>query len=169
MQLLLVNSLYYCEYNSPIGKIGITADNSGITELKFDYYPPLSICINSHIENCIYFLDNYFAAKSGDISSIKISDNIIGTDFEKRIWNQILHLPCGKIKTYFDIASELNISGGCQAVGKALGKNPILIIIPCHRIIGKSGKLTGFAAGLERKRELILLEKRIIGDPESLF
>lgn len=87
-----------------------------------------------------------------------------GTDFQHMVWNKVLTVPFGSTKSYLDIVQALGAVTACRAVGMANGKNPIPIIIPCHRIIGHNGKLTGYAGGMERKKWLLLHEQRWTGD-----
>lgn len=106
------------------------------------------------------WLDIYF---SGNIPDFLPPISLNGTDFQMRVWNKLLKIPYGKTVTYGSIAKELAAETGkakmsAQAVGNAVGKNPIAIIIPCHRVIGADGSLTGFAGGLEIKKTLLLLE-----------
>lgn len=83
-----------------------------------------------------------------------------GTDFQKRVWQELLKIPYGEIRSYKDIAIGIGNPKACRAVGGANNKNPILLLIPCHRVIGSNGSLTGYAAGLGLKSELLRLEKK---------
>ena len=85
-----------------------------------------------------------------------------GTAFQQQVWAALLEIPCGETRAYGEIAAAIGKPEAAQAVGMACNKNPILLLIPCHRIIGKGGKLTGYAAGLELKEQLLNLEKRSI-------
>jgi methylated-DNA-[protein]-cysteine S-methyltransferase len=91
-----------------------------------------------------------------------------GTDFQKRVWNALLEIPCGQTTSYGELATRLGDPGASRAVGLANGRNPIAIFIPCHRVIGADGSLTGFGGGLERKRFLLEMEGAI-RRVESLF
>lgn len=82
-----------------------------------------------------------------------------GTDFQKKVWNELLKIPYGETRTYKDIANFINVPKGYRAVGNALNNNPVLILVPCHRVIGSNGKLVGFAGGLELKAKLLELER----------
>lgn len=108
------------------------------------------------------WLDIYF---SGNIPGFLPPVALDGTDFQLRVWSKLLKIPYGKTVTYGELAKEIANEMGkakmsAQAVGNAVGKNPIAIIIPCHRVIGADGSLTGFAGGLEIKKELLMLEKQ---------
>ena len=80
---------------------------------------------------------------------------LIGTDFEVRVWEALLHIPMGKLATYSDIAGNIGAPKAARAVGAAVGKNPISFVVPCHRVVGKSGELTGYHWGLTRKRAML--------------
>ena len=82
-----------------------------------------------------------------------------GTDFQKKVWNALLEIPFGETRSYQDIANAVGSPKACRAVGMANHQNPIIIVIPCHRVIGKSGKLVGYGGGLSMKEKLLLLEK----------
>lgn len=81
-----------------------------------------------------------------------------GTIFQKRVWDALQQIPYGEVVTYGTVAQRMNCDSAVRAVGAAVGRNPLLILVPCHRVIGKNGDLTGFAAGVERKEQLLLLE-----------
>ncbi|MCU0966365.1 MAG: methylated-DNA--[protein]-cysteine S-methyltransferase [Burkholderiaceae bacterium] len=81
-----------------------------------------------------------------------------GTDFQQRVWQALLKIPMGRLSSYGDIARELGLPAAARAVGAAVGRNPIAIIVPCHRVVGSDGSLTGYAAGLPRKQALLLHE-----------
>ena len=102
------------------------------------------------------WLDDYFKGLNPDID-FKLKPD--GTDFRLKVWKILSDIPYGKTITYGDIASKFSDKMSAQAVGGAVGRNPISILIPCHRVVGADGRLTGYAAGLERKIELLKLEK----------
>ena len=107
-------------------------------------------------------LNDYFAGKR---KSFSVSLDFKGTEFQKKVWDALLTIPFGETRTYGQIAQQINHPKAVRAVGAANGKNPISIIAPCHRVIGSTGKLTGFAGGLEVKSYLLVLE----GKSETLF
>lgn len=150
---------YISTYSSPLGAMTIESDEKGLRRVFFsDKKPELYKAQTNDInERTIEFLDSYFK-NSKPMFDIPL--NLIGTEFEKRIWRMLLNIPYGETRTYKDIASKLSLRS-CQAVGHAIGKNPILIIIPCHRVIGSDGTLKGYSAGVERKRSLLELESAI--------
>ena len=106
------------------------------------------------------WLDSYFR---GENPGFEMPLSLEGTEFQKQVWNMLLNIPYGKTRTYGDIAREMAVLLGkekmsAQAVGQAVGRNPIGILIPCHRVIGADGSLGGYSAGLDRKRFLLDLE-----------
>lgn len=143
---------YITRYSSPVGELTIRSDGKAITGLWTDGcgevrddLPVLAATRN--------WLDCYFRGEQPDPKVLPLSP--AGTPFQKRIWEKLLEIPYGQTQCYGDIARAIGAPRACQAVGQAVGRNPIAIIIPCHRIIGKDGSLTGFAGGLTMKRQLL--------------
>ena len=101
-------------------------------------------------------LGAYFA---GDLASFDVKLELSGTEFQRRVWAALQTIPYGEIRSYGQIAAQIGAPGASRAVGLANGRNPIGIIVPCHRVIGASGSLTGYGGGLDRKRALLDLEK----------
>lgn len=142
-------------FKSPIGCILISADDDAIVGLDF-VDGKTTICrdesdilLLAHL-----WLEEYF---KGRIPGFTPALKLEGTEFRKKVWNYLLKIPYGRVVTYSHIAGELNSSA--RAVGGAVGSNPISLIVPCHRVIGADGSLTGFAWGLERKEYLLKLER----------
>ncbi|GMU95053.1 methylated-DNA--[protein]-cysteine S-methyltransferase [Ignavibacterium album] len=108
-------------------------------------------------------LEEYFLERRKEFS---IPLNPDGTEFQKKVWNELLKIPYGKTISYEQLAERIGNLKLIRAVGKANGANPIPVIIPCHRVVGKNGSLVGYSAGLELKRKLLLLEKSL---PLNLF
>ena len=100
-------------------------------------------------------LGEYFA---GERRGFELELDLIGTEWERRVWNALLSIPYGETRSYGEIASEVCTIRAARAVGMANGRNPVAVIVPCHRVIGASGALTGYGGGLERKRALLDLE-----------
>src|ERR1043165_1542929 len=147
-------------YSSPIGTIEITGDENGIATLYFtEDMPELPAKVPDILKETIYQLDEYF---NGIRKEFGLKLNPQGTAFRKRVWDQLLHIPFGKTTTYLDISEKLGDTNATRAVGNANGSNPISIIIPCHRVIGASGKLVGHGGGLWRKEWLLNHEKGVI-------
>lgn len=158
---------YITTYNSPLGIIILACNNENLTGLWFSgqkHFPDVSKAIKK--ETCIHkkvklWLDKYFKGTNPQINNIKLAPH--GTEFQQKIWEILTKIPYGKTTTYGDIAKQYSIKTGKKtsprAVGTAIGKNPISIIIPCHRVIGKNGSLTGYAGGIDRKTQLLKLEE----------
>ena len=107
------------------------------------------------------WLDRYFAGQKPDLKELPLKPQ--GTEFQKKVWKILCEIPYGNVITYGDIAKRLNpLSRSAQAVGGAVGHNPISIIIPCHRVVGANNSLTGYAAGIETKKKLLELEGVIL-------
>lgn len=102
-------------------------------------------------------LDAYFA---GELTTFDLELELAGTDFQRRVWSALRTIPYGETRSYGEIAGQIGAPGASRAVGLANGRNSIGIIVPCHRVIGASGSLTGYGGGLDRKRALLDLEKR---------
>ena len=144
----------YCEHPSPVGRLYLTADAGGLSGIwmhpeKTEDFPVLS--------EGKAWLDTYF---SGDPAQITFPLNPHGTAFQRQVWDILLTIPYGQATTYGAIAREMAIRMGkekmsAQAMGQAVGKNPIGILIPCHRVVGANGKLTGYAGGLDKKEWLL--------------
>ncbi len=111
---------------------------------------------NSFTDNIYSQLCEYF---SGKRKSFTIKYELSGTDFQKKVWNALCDIPYGQTRSYKDIAIAIGNGNACRAVGLANNKNPISILIPCHRVIGSSGKLVGYGGGLDMKEFLLTLEK----------
>ncbi len=159
---------YTSKYDSPLGEILLAADDEGLTGLWFDkekYYamnlaPEHEAKETKAIIATKKWLDVYFSGKEPDFMPPM---HMIGTDFQKEVWHILLTIPYGKTTTYGDIARRLAKKHGkatmsAQAVGGAVGHNEISVIIPCHRVVGKSGSLTGYAGGIDKKIYLLKLE-----------
>jgi len=150
--------MYIDYYQSPIGTIEIRASDLGISSLSFR---PVSQIVKSNhlIEKTIRQLKEYFNSKRTEFD---IPLDMPGTDFQKQVWHKLQAVPFGQTCSYLDIAESLNNSNAVRAVGAANGRNPVSIIVPCHRVIGSDGKLTGYAGGLDRKQWLLEHEKAAV-------
>lgn len=166
-----------CFYNSPIGTITITADNAGITavSLASPCKQPKQCCSDktymqndssasaskpAHaariLDEAISQLDEYF---SGSRKRFELPLSPKGTEFQKKVWSALCDIEYGQTATYGAIAATSGNPKASRAVGMANNRNPIMIIVPCHRVIGSDGSLTGYAGGLEVKQFLLDLEK----------
>jgi len=153
------------QYHSSIGVITLVSDEHSLTKLHFAKHleatepQDMSNEPKSQIfADTFRWLDLYFSGKNPDFTPFI---NPQGSLFQQKVWRELLTIPYGKTTTYGTIAKRLNCRSA-QAVGQAIHRNPIAIIIPCHRVIGVDGSLTGYASGLELKRELLKLENGLI-------
>ena len=156
------NNVAYFE--SPIGIIELKANETALTGLNFVEEKIFSETHTLILVNGIKQLNEYFIGKR-TIFDLPLHPE--GTDFQKKVWDQLLKIPFGATKSYLDIAHSMGNRKALRAVGNANGKNKISIIIPCHRVIGAHGALTGFGSGIRRKRWLLDHEKKFI--QASLF
>lgn len=160
---------YTHRYQSPLGDITLASDGEVLTGLWFDEqkYFLATLCKKHEekdlpiFEQADHWLDLYFSGKEPDFTP---SLSPKGTAFRKAVWDILLTIPYGQTLTYGEIAGKIAKQRGlaqmsAQAVGGAVGHNPISIIIPCHRVVGSNGSLTGYAGGIERKVHLLTLEK----------
>lgn len=137
-----------CTYDSPIGRLVLMAEGDCLLSLTVSAE---AACSGSPLQPFCSWLDRYFAGEGIDSLGLKLAPQ--GTPFQQRVWASARKIPYGNTTTYGALAAALGSSP--RAVGAALGRNPILLMIPCHRIISRSGALTGFAAGLPRKQWLL--------------
>ena len=155
--------MYYCYFESPLGKLLLTG-NKLLESLHFPIgktkvEPEKDWIYNEEIFlKAIDQLDAYF---KGELTKFDIELDIQGTDFQKKVWQELVKIPYGETLSHGELAKRIGNPKASRAVGMANGKNPISIIVPCHRVIGKNGSLTGFGGGLDAKKTLLDLEKRI--------
>ncbi len=149
---------YFDSISSPIGKIKIYASDTGITKIDFDDNILAEPNSNHHTERAKTQLSAYF---EGELTTFDIPlDFEEATQFQVAVWNELCKIPFGSTVSYQRIADKLNNPKAVRAVGLANGKNRIPIVVPCHRVIGSDGSLTGFAWGLDIKRKLLLHEQK---------
>ena len=140
-------------YKSEIGTIKIMGKEDGVTFVGFvDEEPTDNPEIHPYLKNCVEQIDEYFIGKRKEFS-IKL--HLQGTDFQKRVWDQLTKIPFGETASYKEIAVAMGNGRAVRAVGNANGSNNIIIIIPCHRIIGSDGTLVGYGSGLDKKQWLL--------------
>ncbi|MDO4443378.1 MAG: methylated-DNA--[protein]-cysteine S-methyltransferase [Slackia sp.] len=153
----------YFVYAMPPGRLSIAASDRGITRIAFGDVPLDMPCRPSAITNAAATqLQEYFAGKR---KTFDVPVDLQGTPFQLEVWNSLCTIPYGQTRTYADIAAQIDRPKAFRAVGMANNKNPVPIIVPCHRVIGAGGKLIGYAAGIKVKRYLLELEGM---DPEAL-
>ncbi|WP_339057280.1 methylated-DNA--[protein]-cysteine S-methyltransferase [Candidatus Regiella endosymbiont of Tuberolachnus salignus] len=138
--------------------IHLQATDIGLCTLAFVNEKKEPVKINRLISEAISALENYFAGQ-GKIFRLKL--DVIGTDFQKRVWSELKKIPFGETWSYKQLALAIGSANYCRAVGAANGKNPISIIVPCHRVIGSDQRLVGYAGGLKTKQWLLEHEKKI--------
>ena len=147
---------------SPLGLLTVLASDNGVHAIGYEGEQTeqaktnLPRAVNHPIINAATEqLTMYF---EGTLKVFDLPLNLRGTGFQKRVWELLLEIPFGETRTYGDLASTLGNAGASQAVGAANGKNPVAIVVPCHRVIGASGHLTGYAGGMDKKRFLLTHE-----------
>lgn len=152
-------------YKTPIGIAKIIGDENGICAVTvLDETIEIIEETPSCLKDCVQQLDEYF---KGNRTTFNLKLNPKGTDFQQKVWNELLQVPYGKTRTYLEQTKRLGDVKAIRAVASANGKNPLWIIIPCHRIIGSNGSLTGYAGGIWRKKWL--LEHENPSSQQSLF
>lgn len=145
-------------YESPVGWIEITACSKGIVSLRFAGPVPEPDSPQGVLKDCITQLGLYF---DGSLTAFNLPLAPEGTPFQLRVWHELLKIPYGQVITYRDLAVRLQGPTYTRIVGQANARNPVSILIPCHRVIGMNGALTGYAGGLWRKKFLLELEQKI--------
>ncbi|HEX4322765.1 MAG TPA: methylated-DNA--[protein]-cysteine S-methyltransferase [Acidobacteriaceae bacterium] len=161
-------SLAYKFMPSPVGKLKLIASDQGLVAVLWENDRPHRIRLSELVENPQHpilieterQLTEYFAGKRQDF---EVALDMRGTPFQRNVWEALLAIPFGETRSYGQLARQLGNPNATRAVGAANGRNPISIIVPCHRVIGSSGKLTGFAGGLETKAHLLDLENHDSG------
>ena len=144
--------------DSPFGKLLLEAQNNSLIGCRFLFPQDITVSdsANPLLRKTQKELEEYF---SGRRQNFDISLNPCGTPFQQKVWQALQKIPYGRTASYKDIAEAINNTKAYRAVGMANNKNPIVILIPCHRVIGSNGKLVGFAGGLDLKQKLLNLEQ----------
>lgn len=145
-------------YDSPIGRLKITAQDGAVSSLSFaapDDKTEPGAEKESVLREAALWLDGYFKGQSAALPPLGPK----GTEFQQRVWQELCKIPFGETRSYGQIAAAVGCASA-RAVGGAVGKNPLLIMIPCHRVIGADGSFTGFSAGMEHKIDLLNHEKQ---------
>jgi methylated-DNA-[protein]-cysteine S-methyltransferase len=147
--------------DSPIGPLLLSASNGALTGLQmqnqrhFRELPEGVVQDDAWFEDIVTQLDAYF---SGDLQEFDVALQLDGTEFQRRVWAQLQTIPYGETLSYGELAARVGNANASRAVGLANGKNPVSIIVPCHRVIGADGSLTGYGGGLDRKTWLLTHE-----------
>ena len=155
---------YYTYTEGPLGRMLFTADTQALTGVyfigqKYEAKPRPDWVEEDHIPVFTALRGQLARYFKGELSTFDLPLAPRGTPFQQRVWEALLQIECGATMTYGKLADSIGYSSSVRAVGAAVGRNPITLIIPCHRVIGADGSLTGYAGGLERKRALLLIEK----------
>jgi methylated-DNA-[protein]-cysteine S-methyltransferase len=148
---------------SPVGPLTLVASDAGLAAILWKNDSPRRVRLGKAEEdqtNSILLeterqLGEYFAGRR---KVFALNLDFPGTDFQRRVWTALLTIPHGQTRSYGEIARQIGRPAAARAVGAANGKNPISIVVPCHRVVGSTGKLTGFAGGLQAKSRLLALE-----------
>ena len=166
-------------YSSPLGMITLASDGEALTGLWFEGQKHFGRSLSEEHEEgsspvfteaCVW-LDRYFSGQDpGQVPVIRMR----GTEFQRQVWELLLEIPYGETTTYGALASKIAAESclgtmSARAVGSAVGRNPVSVMIPCHRVVGADGVLTGYAGGIERKKKLLILEGNQVKDLKIAF
>lgn len=159
---------YSAFYESEIGWIKVTATSEAITSIKFEeeLTPAMPVTGPAVLADCLLQLDEYF---KGQRKAFSLPLKPAGSRFQQIVWRQLAAIPYGQTVSYLDIARAIGNEQAVRAVGSANGQNKVAIVIPCHRVIGSNGQLTGYGGGLWRKAWLLQHEARFGGPQLALF
>jgi methylated-DNA-[protein]-cysteine S-methyltransferase len=156
-------------HETPLGIVRLGSDGKGLSLLQFEgqrherSYPAAEIAKDEHLKAAAKQLDEYFAGKR---TRFDLPLSMHGTAFQQKVWAALCKIGFGETRSYADIALSIGAPKAMRAVGAANGRNPVGIIVPCHRVIGANGALTGYAGGMGRKQALLAFEQ---GEGEELF
>jgi methylated-DNA-[protein]-cysteine S-methyltransferase len=155
--------IYYRYFDSPIGKILLTSDGDSLTGLYMETYEVDSMQFQQWTQDNNTFpfpqvIEQLTAYFEGKLKEFNLPISMLGTKFQKQVWQELTKIPYGKTISYKELAVRIGNAKAVRAVGLANGRNPISIIVPCHRVIGANGSLTGYGGGLPRKKTLLDLE-----------
>ena len=154
-------SLSTAYLQSPVGPIEISGDDDFVSKVLFvDEIKTDTEHLPKLIRDCRQQLEEYFAGTRTEFSLLLSQ---AGTDFQRRVWTELCHIPYGKTTSYLQLSKNLGDVKAIRAVGTANGRNNLAIIVPCHRVIGSNGTLVGYAGGLEKKKWLLDFESRMTG------
>ncbi len=150
--------MQYAVMNSPMGPLTLTSTEKGLASVHFGKSLPKGVTADETGKSeVVKQLSEYF---DGTRTQFDLALDVEGTAFQKSVWNQLLQIPYGETRSYGDIAKAIGKPAASRAVGMANHNNPIAIVIPCHRVVGQNGSLTGYAGGLHLKEQLLSIERR---------
>ena len=163
--------IHYRTVDSPIGALALAGRGRALTNLRMlnqTYEPDRSDWVRDDraFADAVDQLEAYFAGTRTDFD---VELNLVGSEFQRRVWHALLTIPYGETRSYGQVAEQIGAAGAARAVGLANGHNPIAIIVPCHRVIGANGSLTGYGGGLDRKRSLLEMEETVKSGNLTLF
>jgi len=163
--------IHFRTIDSPIGPLALAGPGPVLSYLRMlnqTYEPNRSGWVpdDRAFPNVVDQLEAYFA---GERSDFDFDLDLAGSEFQRRVWRALLTIPYGETRSYGQIAEQIGASGAARAVGLANGRNPIAIVVPCHRVVGASGSLTGYGGGLNRKRWLLDMERSRTSATPTLF
>lgn len=157
--------------DSPVGPLTLAGRNGRLMHLRMvdqTYEPSREgwTADATAFGDAVAQLNAYF---TGEVMEFDLELDLVGTEFQRRVWDALTTIPYGQTRTYGEIARQIGSPGASRAVGLANGHNPIGIIVPCHRVIGANGGLTGYGGGLERKKHLLDMERNRVSPVATLF
>ena len=154
--------IYKTYYQSEIGLIEIAGDKKDLRTVDFVVTSEAATSdVPLHLQECFRQIDEYFQGKRREF---QLRLRLEGTEFQKRVWRELMKIPYGETASYKDIAEAIANPRAVRAVGQANHRNPVAIVVPCHRVIGQDGNLTGYGGGLWRKEWLLRHESRCMAD-----
>ena len=146
--------------DSPVGPLTVVSTAKGLSAVRFGSHAPAGSVIDEVANRAaIEQLREYFQRQR---TAFALPLDIVGTPFQEQVWRALLEIPYGETRSYGEIAMSIGKPGAARAVGMANHENPIAIVIPCHRVVGQDGRLTGYAGGLDLKRQLLSIERRTL-------
>ena len=150
--------MHYAVMNTTVGPLTVASTDKGLAAVHFgNNVPEDAVVDNSANREIMKQLSEYFDGKR---TRFELPLDVEGTAFQKSVWNELLRIPYGETRSYGDIAKALGKPAAARAVGMANHNNPVAIVIPCHRVVGQNGSLTGYAGGLQLKEQLLSIERQ---------
>jgi len=150
--------MHYAVMNTTVGPVTVASTDRGLAAVHFgNSVPSGAVVDNSANREIVKQLSEYFEGKR---TRFELPLDVEGTPFQKSVWNELLRIPYGETRSYGDIAKALGKPAAARAVGMANHNNPVAIVIPCHRVVGQNGSLTGYAGGLHLKEQLLSIERQ---------
>ncbi len=146
-------------FRSPIGALSVEASDEGVCGIRFGAERPraaISLLTRRHVDAALAALDAYFAGEEPVLPALDLR----GSEFQRRVWRALCAIPWGEVRTYGEVADEVGRPGAARAVGGANHRNPVAILVPCHRVVAAGGALGGYAGGVDVKRWLLAHEAR---------